>query len=282
MTKIEIAAKTDIGHHREQNEDSFAICPDLTSPCWEETHSCVDFGEYGSLLVVADGMGGANAGEVASSLAMETVKDQFTPTKIASVIKDEKHIAQFLSETIILADKNINEAMAQRPEIYGMGTTIVICWLLNDKAHVAWCGDSRCYLYNKRSGLKALTKDHSLVQERVDRGEITKEEAFHHPDNNVITRGLGDFDTGAVPDMATQPLSLNDTILLCSDGLCGYVDDQSIEKVMKGHYPNATRCCDALMDTALQSKADDNITIVIATLSDGKKGFRLFSIFNDK
>ena len=277
--RVQLVARTDIGLNREQNEDSFAICPDLTSPNWDQTESCVDIGEYGSLLVVTDGMGGTNAGEVASNLAIETIKKQFTVSNIAPVINDEKHIVDFLSTTIGLADQAINEAMAQRPEIYGMGTTIVVCWLLNGKAHVAWCGDSRCYVFNKKTGLKALTKDHSLVQERIDLGELTKEEAFTHPDNNIITRGLGDFDTGAVPDTVIHPISPNDIILLCSDGLCGYCNDQTIEKVIKANRNHLNHCCDELLKAALKAEAEDNITVALASLSDNAKKFHLFSIF---
>jgi len=275
--KIKIIAKTDIGHNREQNEDAFAICPDLRSPNWKQTKSCVDYGEYGSLLVVADGMGGANAGNLASSISIETIQKQFTPLNLATVVQDKKHIVEFLSETIGLADKAINDTMAQRPETYGMGTTIVICWLLQSIAYIAWCGDSRCYVFNNESGLKALTKDHSLVQEMVDRDEISEEEAFLHPDNNIITRGLGDFNTNAVPDIVTQPIKPNDIILLCSDGLCGYCNHQTIEKIIKDNQTNLNRCCDKLMNTALKIGAEDNITIVLASLSEtGGKGFFFF------
>ena len=275
--KIKIIAKTDIGHNREQNEDAFAICPNLHSPRWEQTESCEDFGEYGSLLAVADGMGGANAGEVASSISIKTIQEQFTPSNIATVVHDKKHIIEFLSKTVSLADKAINDVMTQRPETYGMGTTIVICWLLHDQAYVAWCGDSRCYVYNDASGLKTLTKDHSWVQELVDRGEISKEEAFHHPDNNIITRGLGDFITNAVPDIVTQPIKPNDIILLCSDGLCGYCDHQTIEKIIKDNQTNLSSCCDKLINTALKTGAEDNITVALASLSEmGGKGFLSF------
>ena len=168
--------------------------------------------------------------------------------------------------------------MVQKPETLGMGTTIVICWLLKDLVYVAWCGDSRCYIYNNESGLKALTTDHSWVQELVDRGDISEEEALHHPDNNIITRGLGDFDRNAIPDIITHPITSNDIILLCSDGLCGYCDNQTIESIVKEHQSNLNRCCNKLINTALKSGAEDNITIALASLSEtGEYGF--FSFF---
>lgn len=275
--KIKIIAKTDIGYNREQNEDAFAICPNLHSPRWEQTKSCEDFGEYGSLLVVADGMGGANAGEVASSISIETMKEQFTPSNLAAIVQDKEHITEFLSKAVSLADKAIDDVMTQRPETSGMGTTIVVCWLIHDQAYVAWCGDSRCYIYNGVSGLRALTKDHSWVQEMVDRGEISEEEAFHHPDNNIITRGLGDFITDTVPDIVTQPIKPNDIILLCSDGLCGYCDHKTIEKIIKDNQTNLNRCCNKLIDTALKTGAEDNITVALASLSEtSDKGFLAF------
>ena len=280
---IKTIGKTDIGLNREQNEDAFAICPDLCTPDWGQTESCMELGAYGSLLVVADGMGGTNAGEVASSITIEIIKKQFSPANLASVVEDKKPIAEFLSETIRLADEAINEAMAQRPEIYGMGTTIVVCWLLNGKAHIAWCGDSRCYVYHKESGLQALTKDHSLVQERVDRGEMTEEEAFIHPDNNIITRGLGDFDTAAVPDTVTYSIQPNDIILLCSDGLCGYCNRQTIEKIIKDGQGHLKRCCNSLIGAALKAGAEDNITVVLASITEKKKRrFRWFPFITEK
>lgn len=280
--KIKIVAKTDIGHHREQNEDSFTFCPDLRHPEWEKTKSHINLGEFGSLLAVADGMGGTYAGEVASSLSIETIKKQFSPSKIASVIQDERQIMNFLSETVRLADKAIDDVAEQRPETYGMGTTIVICWILNKKAYIAWCGDSRCYIYSKESGLKALTKDHSLVQEEVDRGEITEEEAFYHPNNSIITRGLGDFGADTIPDIAIQTIHPNDIVLLCSDGLCGYCSNHTIEKILKSKGSRLNRCCNELIQTALKSGADDNITIVLATLLNNNSWFHFLSPFKNR
>ena len=272
--KIKIIAKTDIGNNREQNEDAFVVCPNLHSSNWNQSRSYVNFGDYGSLLVVADGMGGANAGEVASSISIETIQKHFDPVNLASVIEDETQITKFLSASVSLADKAINDFMIQRPETYGMGTTIVICWLLRDLAYIAWCGDSRCYIYNDESGLKPLTKDHSWVQELVDRGDISEEEAFHHPDNNIITRGLGSFDTDAIPDIVTHPFTTSDIILLCTDGLCGYCNNQTIESIIKENQANLNRCCNKLIKTALKTGAEDNITVALASLSEmGEKGF---------
>ena len=226
--KLRIVAKTDIGKERDQNEDAFIICPDLSHPNWKLDKAQVDLSPYGSLLVVADGMGGANAGEVASSLAIDVIRQFFSASEVASAIDSEKQIKAYLQSAIKSADATIKEHMTKHPETTGMGTTIVVCWILNDKAHIAWCGDSRCYMYNSKKGLKALTKDHSYVQELVDEGTITEKEAFSHPDSNLITRGLGDFDTDALADIVTYSIQPNDILLLCSDGLCGYCDNNTI------------------------------------------------------
>ena len=170
--------------------------------------------------------------------------------------------------------------MVERLETAGMGTTIVICWLLEDIAYIAWCGDSRCYVFNKLQGLKALTKDHSYVQELVDQGKLSEEEAFTHPQNNIITRGLGDFDTEAVPDIITYTSLPGDMIMLCSDGLCGYCTDKAIEKTMKARHAQPRQCVTALLKIALEAGGGDNITVATALISndDGKPFFKkLFS-----
>lgn len=277
--KTRIIAATDIGNHREQNEDAFAICPDLSHPDWTQSEALVEYGDLGCVLAVADGMGGTNAGEVASACALETLQQQFTPTDVEAAIHDEKHIAELLTKAIVAADEAINKLMLQRPETFGMGTTIVACWLLKDKAYIIWCGDSRCYVYNKKNGLMALTKDHSYVQELVDKGELTEEAAFNHPDNNIITRGLGDFPTRAVPDMVTYNIKPDDIFLLCSDGLSGYCRNKAIEKIIKENQDDLKRCCDQLIQAALKSGAEDNITIALASVNKKPKRRFLFFLF---
>lgn len=133
--------------------------------------------------------------------------------------------------------------------------------------YIAWCGDSRCYCFNPNSGLRLLTKDHSLVQELIDKGEIKCEEAFNHPDNNIITRCLGDVDADPEPEILTYKICEGDIFLLCSDGLCGYCKDSLIEKTMYRNYKNMELCQKALLKNALDTGGQDNISIVLcATL----------------
>ncbi|MBQ8096828.1 MAG: serine/threonine-protein phosphatase [Prevotella sp.] len=268
--KISISAKTDVGRGRENNEDAYAFCPDLSHPQWqlERTKGYVPMGPLGSLIVVADGMGGANAGEVASALATETLKKTFTIEAATAAAQSDAAARTLLTQAVKQADEAINLKMFDSPETAGMGTTIVVCWITGSKAYVAWCGDSRCYLYNDEAGLKPLTKDHSYVQELIDRGEITEEQAFTHPDNNIITRGLGDFDTQVLPDIAITPVKAGDTFLLCSDGLCGYCTNEQIEQIVADCEGNTERTAKVLLQKALDVPGDDNICIVVTRLQD--------------
>lgn len=272
--KINLSAKTDIGKERDQNEDAFIICPDLEHPNWEKNDALVDLGRFGLLLAVADGMGGANAGEVASRLAMDTLKQCFSSPALASAVLSDEQITAFLQASVKAADNAIREQILKQPETESMGTTLVVCWILSDKAYIAWCGDSRCYVFNRKSGLRALTKDHSYVQELIDKGELTEEAAFTHPDNNVITRGLGDFDTPAVADIVVYPFLPNDVFLLCSDGLCGYCTQKNMEKVLRTHYKDIHSCSTALTELALNAGGYDNICIALAKIETGQEDMR--------
>lgn len=265
--KINISATTDVGCNRENNEDAFAFCPDLSDPDWRQKHTggYLPLESHGALLIVADGMGGANAGEVASAVAIDSISRTFSPQAIADTDNDDLKIRELLMTAIKDADKAVNMHMIDHPETAGMGTTIVLCWVKGDKAYTAWCGDSRCYIYNDK-GLQPLTKDHSYVQELVDRGEITEEEAFTHPDNNVITRGLGEFDTSGMADITVTDVKAGDMFLLCSDGLCGYCTNEMISKVMADSKADIDVCANSLQQLALDVPGDDNICIVLASL----------------
>lgn len=266
--KIRIVAQTNIGKEREKNEDAFTFCPDLSSPIWNKDTTETLLSSKGAVVAVVDGMGGANAGEVASWLAIESLKKDFISSDLTTIVASKEKIEAFLQDTVSNADKRINEYMVTHPETIGMGTTIVICWMLSNHAYIAWCGDSRCYVFNPRLGLKALTKDHSYVQELIDKGDLSEEEAMTHPDNNLITRGLGDFDSPAQADIIDYTLQPNDMMLLCSDGLCGYCDNSTIEKVVKSHYHNIDECCDKLIDLAMNVGGFDNICIALASVGD--------------
>lgn len=267
--KIKIAAIVDVGRERENNEDAYIVCSDLTMQNWslDSSTSFVPQNKYGSVIVVADGMGGANAGEVASAIAIKAIEATFSAVNVKHYY-DSKDISGLLNLSVKNADEAINKRICEDPDTLGMGTTIVICWIVDQVAHVAWCGDSRCYVYNPFKGLKQLTKDHSYVQELVDKGEISEKEAIHHPDNNVITKGLGDVNSQPSPDIVSYNIIPNDILLLCSDGLCGYCTFNEIRKVLQLNYMNLIVCRDKLLELALKSGGSDNICIALASLID--------------
>lgn len=179
--KINISAKSDIGLERANNEDAFLFCSDLKEQNWNElTNKYIHVGNFGTIAVVADGMGGAKAGEVASKLALETIKKHFNVKNLNSI--HSKDIPTFLIESIELANESIIKHVDSDPETIGMGTTIVLIWLIGQKAYIAWCGDSRCYVFNPKKGLIKLTKDHSYVQELIDKGQISIKESYRHPE----------------------------------------------------------------------------------------------------
>ncbi len=280
--KIKIAATTDIGKVRDNNEDAYIFCPDLTNQEWITEHPTsgslptsgggwrgvyTPLGHFGSLMAVADGMGGTNAGEVASAIAVDTIREVFSNADLNERSSDDD-IRQLLQQCVTKADEAINRKTWEDPATAGMGTTIVVCWVRDETAHIAWCGDSRCYIFNPLTGLELLTKDHSYVQELIDRGEISEQEAFSHPDSNIITRGLGDIGSQASPDIVSRPLSPNDVLLLCSDGLTGYCRADDIERTLQDNYLDIGCCNRQLLQLALQAGGHDNICIVQASLID--------------
>lgn len=272
--KIKISAITDVGKERTNNEDAVLVCPDLEKQNWGETESAnyLALSKYGTMLVVADGMGGANAGEIASSIAVDTAKNYFSQKRLSENEISEKTAYSLLLDAITLSNKAIMNHVETDPDSIGLGTTIVITWVIDRKAYIAWCGDSRCYCYNPKNGLRQLTKDHSYVQELVDKGEITAKQAFNHPDSNIITKCLGDVDAVTEPDMITYEIKDGDVLLSCSDGLCGYCDDKSIEKVLLNNFDNLTLCKDNLLKLAMNAGGQDNITIALcATLPDSQQ-----------
>lgn len=260
---IKLTSVCDIGKERANNEDAVAVCPDLSKRDWDGDgiSEYIPLGESGALLIVADGMGGANAGEVASSLAIESVKKTFARSLVSSV--SEKEADELLREAVLKANEAIMDYVATDPDSIGLGTTIVMLWLIGESAYIAWCGDSRCYCFNPDDGLRLLTKDHSYVQELVDKGELSEKEAFSHPDGNIVTRCLGDVEALTEPEFRSYAVRPGDIFLLCSDGLCGYCKDKEIGRVMLRDYENLEQCRNTLLDLALGAGGYDNISIAL-------------------
>lgn len=271
--KFKISAKSDVGRVRDNNEDNFQAASDLgVKPMkWVNDAECI-LSKKGALLVVADGMGGMNAGEVASEIAINTVRDCFSPENITNdVVKSRYTIERFMKDAIVEADKRIKETAKARPETHGMGTTIVLGWIYEKHLYVSWCGDSRAYVYNPIYGIRQITKDHSYVQDLVDQGKIKPEDAFDYPDSNIITRCLSDATTKARPDCLFMPHELcdGDIILLCTDGLSGMIHDDEIEAVIHKNYQNTEKCTDALIQAACDAAGHDNVTVVLCKIESG-------------
>jgi serine/threonine protein phosphatase PrpC len=215
-------------------------------------------------MVVADGMGGMNAGEVASEIAVTHVQNAFSKVSDFSKIADcSNHVEAFLKKIIVEADAAIKKRVKEDPSTAGMGTTIVMAWIIGEVVHVAWCGDSRAYLFNRQSGLSRLSNDHSYVQELVDSGKLDPELAFDHPNSNIITRSLGDSPVKAQPDYVCRRLSAGDYVILCTDGLCGLVRDEQILNVMMQERGRLADYKEALFNASFEEGAYDNVTIAL-------------------
>ena len=256
---------------RPNNEDNYQVSDNLTDNHWGFTADKeISLGDKGSLLVVCDGMGGMNAGEVASAIAVATIKEWFDKDKLTdTILESSESIQRYLVDAIQAADAAIKADGKANIEHEGMGSTIVMAWLLGQKVYIGWCGDSRAYRYNPKSGLMRLSHDHSYVQELVDAGKLTEELAFDHPNNNIITRSLGDPRGKAQPDTKEYDLCDEDIILLCSDGLCGCLRDNEIEDVVKQHQTSMQECRDALWEADEAAGWHDNVTIVLAQVISG-------------
>ena len=265
--KFTLAARCEAAG-RESNEDNYQIIADIATDRHGFTaNEELTSGNLGTLLVVCDGMGGMNAGEVASAIAVQTVKDCFCKSKITkdALARPEK----FITTAIQAADAAIKAESKRNPATEGMGSTIVLVWLLHGKAYIGWCGDSRAYRYNAVSGLERLSHDHSYVQELVDAGSITEELAFFHPNNNIITRSLGDPRGAAQPDVRAFDIQQGDIYLLCSDGLCGCLQDHQIQEVIEQHHATVSECRDALWAADEAAGWHDNVTTILAQITAG-------------
>lgn len=278
------AGKFDHNKPKEGNEDNFYVDDNLSD---NEINHCiadelVTSSECGTLMVVADGMGGMNAGEIASEIAINTVTTFFSPGRITpSIALSQETRKSYLESTIIAADKIIKDDAKTNPSHKGMGSTIILAWLVGDELTVSWCGDSRCYRFNPSTGIELLSHDHSYVQELADKGEITYEETFVHPQNNIVTRCLGDPNGQAKPETRHFTVCNDDIIMLCSDGLSGVVFDRkyylnnhllsndNLEDIIRANQNSMSRCREALFNAAEKADWYDNVTVILCKICNG-------------
>lgn len=270
--QIKIAAESNIGLRRNNNEDRFAICPSLAAAQWNGTCAETSLPDRtdGAMIVMADGMGDMNAGEVAADITIQTFIKHFSPGYMdPSVVESDDNGLQYLKVVSGTADRRIKQRVYEDPTTWGMGTTLVAAWIYDKKAHIAWCGDSRAYLYNPQMGLKQLTRDHLYIQELLDAGRIDALHAAMHPGRKRITRYLGDDRQNVRPDTTLLPLATGDTLMLCTDGLTELLDDNSIAQLLLQYDAKPDEACSALIKAAIEAGGNDNITVAILHVEKG-------------
>ncbi len=249
---MEVTTRTDIGKVRPNNEDSLLVCPPR-------------------LFAIADGMGGYNAGEVASKEALEELKAyQGSFPALRGEALDSR-----LHEMMRAANRRIYAMSLKEKDYEGMGTTLTGVYLTDPaadaassaigEAHIFNIGDSRLYLL-RQGRLEQVTRDHSFVEELVDKGEISREEALTHPRRNMLTRGVG-VEKEVAGDVFTRELEQDDLLLICSDGLSDMVRDEEMEAILLAH--PLEEAADRLMEEALERGGKDNITFILVRI-DGR------------
>lgn len=262
---ISVFGKTDVGKTRDHNEDTFLVA-DLSrrvASLQPEVREH-EVGPRGTLFMVADGMGGAAAGEVASRMAADQVFSHMT-----SAWPDDKEVsaqrfAYRMKESVELANTKIHVHAREHPEVRGMGTTATVCGVFGSDLYLAQVGDSRAYLI--RGGkITQITKDQSLMQRLVEAGELTEEEAEQSERRNIILQALGP-DPRVKVDLTWQALRRNDLLVLCSDGLSGQVKKEEIAE-MAAAASDLMELCARLIETANTRGGPDNITAIAVRFS---------------
>ena len=241
---LDCCVVTDIGMKRKQNQDSGTVRPDL------------------SLFMVADGMGGHQGGETASRMCVEKVTEYLEKNKATG--DAEKR----LERALLSANLAIFELSEKEPKLRGMGTTATILHISGDLAHIAQVGDSRAYYWN-RQGIWQITRDHSLVQEKLRAGLITRDQVKVDEMKNVITRSVG-YEATVKSDLYRFPIQKGDGFLICSDGLSGPVDDALMFEILEETNSSGVSLEDTarkLVQSANARGGDDNVTVVLVNVN---------------
>ena len=239
---IKAYAKSDVGKVREINEDAFYISNSLDEV---------------QLYMLADGMGGYNGGEIASKLAIQSAKN-YIENNFKEIEKDKDSIIQLIGSSIEYANMVVYEQAKENKELSGMGTTLEVCLIYNNRAFIGHVGDSRIYRIRKEF-MRKLTQDHSYVQKLVKDGTITQEEAAHHPQKNMLMKALG-CNAFVEPDVMVKGFLKDDILIMNSDGLTNLVSQEEIFKEAKKNIEQATK---NLVQMANDNGGYDNITVII-------------------
>lgn len=235
-------AKSDIGKAREMNQDYFYISSD---------------NDKYKIYIVADGMGGYKGGEIASSLASISVKS-YIESNIDKIELNKEKIMELIKNSILYANTVVYNKSKEDSDLEGMGTTIEVCLIYNNRAYIGHVGDSRIYRIRKNI-IRRLTRDHSYVEDLVRDGTITREEAYNHPKKNMITRALGCY-SNVEPDVMVRGFLPDDIIVMTSDGLTNMIKDDEIYNIVKNNVETAH---EKLIERANELGGYDNITVII-------------------
>jgi len=246
---LEIVSSTDPGMVRSHNEDSVAS---------DAAHG---------LVVLADGMGGYNAGEVASGMATTVIVTEMQQVLagLKSHQLDDKTTpeaaSELVREQVLKANNSIYQAAQSQPQYAGMGTTLIVCLFFDNRVLVAHLGDSRVYMM-REGKFSQVTRDHSLLQEQIDSGLITEEQAKNAQHKNLVTRALG-IDPTVDPEIHEYPTKAGDIYLLCSDGLCDMVEDEDIGLTLQALGGNLKLCAQQLVQMANDNGGRDNVSVIL-------------------
>jgi len=269
--QIDLHAKSDVGRVRRGNEDNFLLLDLATSRTWNrldgdespEEMRHLTLGEQGLVLVVSDGMGGALAGDVASKMAIEAVRDVLMGSNADGAgCEADASLVDCLREATMQANRNIHYKSLEDSRCSGMGATLTGAAIKDDKLDLVQVGDSRAYVM-RGNQIRLATKDQSLVQQLVDVGQISEEEAETHMFRNVILQALG-AQNELTPATARIQIRRGDVLLLCSDGLSGKLRNEEIRQIVSDSNTDLSAACQALVAEANKRGGEDNITVVLA------------------
>jgi len=239
---MRVFAKSDVGKARENNQDYYYI-----SKTEDEL----------LLYILADGMGGYRGGDIASSLATNAVRS-YIESNFKDTLKEREEILKLIKNAIEYANMVVFEKSKDTKELIGMGTTLEVCLIYNNKAYIGHVGDSRIYRIRKQF-MRKITRDHSYVEDLVKDGTITKEQAATHPKKNMLTKALG-CSAFVEPDMMVKGFLKDDILLICSDGLTNMVTEEEIYKIL---LEDVSLSAEKLIQKANDSGGYDNITAII-------------------
>src|SRR6476469_5146361 len=269
---VELYAKSDVGRVRRGNEDNYLVLDLTTEQTWSgadgatppETLTRFDLGDKGLVLVVSDGMGGALAGDVASRMAVDSVREMLLGTEGEDACDPHLDLVECLKNATHYANLAIHQKSQEDSRCAGMGATFTGAAIRGDNLDLVQVGDSRGYVIRK-DHIRLATKDQSLVQQLVDVGQISEAEAETHMFRNVILQALG-AQGDVTPVTGRIRLRRGDTLLLCSDGLSGKLRSEDIQNIV-GSNPDLAKACEELIAEANNRGGEDNITVILARFS---------------